>query len=72
MDTTTVGIDLAKSRFELAVADGEYRIRRRTRLTRLQFARFFGNHPPSVVVMEACGSAHHWARTLQAQGHQST
>ncbi len=70
MDTTTVGIDLAKSRFELAVADGEYRIRRRTRLTRLQFARFFGNHPPSVVVMEACGSAHHWARTLQAQGHQ--
>ena len=70
MDTTTVGVDLAKSRFELAVADGEYRIQRRERLTRTQFARFFGNHPPSLVVMEACGSAHHWARTLQAQGHQ--
>lgn len=70
MDTTTVGVDLAKHRFELAVADGEYRIRRRARLTRSQFARFFGNHAPSVVVMEACGSAHHWARTLQAQGHQ--
>lgn len=70
MDTTTVGVDLAKHRFELAVADGEYGIRRRARLSRSQFARFFGNHAPSVVVMEACGSAHHWARTLQAQGHQ--
>lgn len=70
MDTTTVGVDLAKQRFELAVADGGYRIQQRARLTRTQFVRFFGNHPPSVVVMEACGSAHHWARTLAAQGHQ--
>jgi len=70
MDTTTVGVDLAKNRFELAVADGEYRIRRRARLTRTQFAGFFGNHPQSRVVMEACGSAHHWARMLAAQGHQ--
>src|SRR3970040_1509636 len=70
MDTTTVGVDLAKSRFELAVGDAEYRVRCRRRLTRAQFAQFFGNHPPSRVVMEACGSAHHWARTLQAQGHQ--
>ena len=70
MDTTTVGVDLAKSRFELAVADAEYRIQRRARLTRTQFSGFFSNHPQSRVVMEACGSAHHWARTLQAQGHQ--
>jgi transposase len=70
MDTTTVGVDLAKQRFELAVADGGDRITRRARLTRSQFARFFGNQPASLVVMEACGSAHHWARTLAAQGHQ--
>ncbi|MFZ2507696.1 MAG: hypothetical protein WAW79_04375 [Steroidobacteraceae bacterium] len=70
MNTTTVGVDLAKSRFELAVADSEYRIQSRRRLTRVQFAQFFGNHPASRVVMEICGSAHHWARTLQAQGHQ--
>jgi len=70
MNTTTVGVDLAKNRFELAVADAEHRIQRRARLTRAQFAGFFGNHPASRVVMEACGSAHHWARTLQAQGHQ--
>jgi len=70
MNATTVGVDLAKSRFELAVADGEFRLQRRERLTRTQFARFFSNHPQSRIVMEACGSAHHWARTLQAQGHQ--
>lgn len=70
MNATTVGVDLAKNRFELAVADAEFRIQRRERLTRLQFARFFGNHPRSLVVMEACGSAHHWARTLAAQGHE--
>lgn len=70
MDTTTVGVDLAKTRFELAIADTEYRIQSRRRLSRAQFARFFSNHSPSRVVMEACGSAHHWARTLQAQGHQ--
>jgi transposase len=70
MDTTTVGVDLAKHRIELAVADGEFRVRRRARLSRGQVARFFGNLPPSLVVMEACGSAHHWARTLAAQGHR--
>jgi len=70
MNTTTVGVDLAKTRFELAIADTEYRIQSRRRLSRVQFAQFFGNHPASRVVMEACGSAHHWARTLQAQGHQ--
>jgi transposase len=70
MNTTTVGVDLAKSRFEVAVADAEFRVQRRARLTRTQFARFFSNHSQSLVVMEACGSAHHWARTLQAQGHE--
>lgn len=70
MNATTVGVDLAKNRFELAVADAQGRIEQRTRLSRTQFGRFFGNHPKSLIVMEACGSAHHWARTLQAQGHE--
>jgi transposase len=65
-----VGVDLAKNRFELAVADEQLRIGRRERLTRSRFSQFFGNHPPSLIVMEACGSAHYWARTLQAQGHE--
>ncbi len=50
MDTTTVGVDLAKSRFELAVADGEYRIQRRARLTRTQFAHAGGARPPGVLI----------------------
>lgn len=71
MHATTVAVDLAKTRFELALSDTERsRIQRRERLTRGQFSRFFANLPPSLVVMEACGSAHYWARTLQAQGHE--
>jgi transposase len=70
MHATTVGVDLAKTRFELAVSEAQDRVPRRERLTKVRFSRFFGNLPPSLVVMEACGSAHHWARTLQAQGHE--
>jgi transposase len=70
MNATTVGVDLAKSRFELAVADEHFRIVRRERFTRARFAQYFANHPACLIVMEACGSAHYWARTLQAQGHE--
>lgn len=68
MDATTVAVDLAKSVFELAVADGHWRIVERARLTRSQFERWFHNRVVERVVMEACGSAHFWARRLQAQG----
>jgi transposase len=63
-----VGVDLAKSVFQLAVADANWRVCEQHRLTRSQFKRFIGNHPVALVVMEACGSAHHWARRLQQQG----
>jgi transposase len=69
MDATTVAVDLAKNVFELAVADGEWHIVERHRLNRARFARFFVQRPPCRVVMEACGSAHHWARRLVAEGH---
>jgi Transposase and inactivated derivatives len=68
MDATTVAVDLAKSVFQVAEADAQGRIVGSHRLTRTQFERFFGNRPASLVVMEACGSAHHWARSLQRQG----
>jgi transposase len=70
MYAATVGVDLAKTRFELAISDAEYRVHRRERLTRARFVQFFANRSPSLIVMEACGSAHYWARTLQAQGHE--
>jgi transposase len=69
MNFTTVAVDLAKSVFELAVADGEWRIVERHRLSRARFARFFVHRPPCKVVMEACGSAHYWARRIGAEGH---
>src|SRR5580700_6701430 len=69
MNCTTVAVDLAKNVFELAVADREWHIVERHRLNRARFARFFVHRPPCQVVMEACGSAHHWARRLVAEGH---
>jgi len=63
-----VGVDLAKSVFQLAVADGSWRVIEQQRLTRTQFERFFTNRAVGLVVMEACGSAHHWARWLNNLG----
>ena len=68
MNASTVAIDLAKSVFQLAVADHSWRVVETHRLTRAQFARWFDNRSVALVVMEACGSAHDWARTLTARG----
>ncbi|MCW5626853.1 MAG: IS110 family transposase [Burkholderiales bacterium] len=65
---TVVGVDLAKSVFQLVVADASWTVRESHRLTRSQFERWFANRAVALVVMEACGSAHHWARWLQARG----
>jgi transposase len=63
-----VGVDLAKSVFQLAVADGNWRLVEQQRLSRTQFERWFANRAVGLVVMEACGSAHYWARWLNALG----
>ena len=68
MNATTVAIDLAKNVFELAAADDEWKVIERARLTRSQLERWFHNRAVKVVVMEACATAHHWARTLRARG----
>jgi transposase len=70
MHATTVLIDLAKDVFELAFADAEHRVIERKRLKRAAFARVLENREPLHVVMEACGSAHYWARHQQRQGHR--
>jgi transposase len=69
MNATTVAIDLAKDVFEMAFADEAGHIVERKRLSRCAFAKSLHNRPTLVVVMEACGSAHYWARRFQAQGH---
>lgn len=68
MNATTVAVDLAKSVFQLAVADAQWRVVESHRLSRPQFERWFQNRSVSLVIMEACGSAHHWARWLRGLG----
>ena len=68
MDATTIAVDLAKSVFQLAEADDQWQIVRTHRLTRRQFERFFANRSAKLVIMEACGSAHYWARWLTDLG----
>lgn len=69
MHATTIGIDLAKDVFELAIRRGGGTRVARQRLTRRQFAQFVDTLPPeATVVMEACATAHYWARRCQAQG----
>jgi transposase len=69
MNATTVGVDLAKNVFEIALADVRGHIVERQRLSRARFDRFFVNRSACRIVMEACGSAHHHARRLSSQGH---
>jgi transposase len=69
MKVTTYGLDLAKRVFQVHTVDavtGE--IDRRT-LKRNQVLKYFANREPGVVAMEACGSAHYWARQLVTIGH---
>ena len=65
-----IAVDVAKSVFEIGVSDHPGHVCRRERLRRDQFLPFFLAYPGAKVVMEACGSAHHWGRELQNRGHQ--
>jgi len=67
-DGLIVGVDLAKNVFQLVVADAQWRTCASHRLTRVQFERWFANRSVALVVMEACGGAHHWARWLTGLG----
>ena len=69
MKITTVGIDLAKNVFQVHAVDERGRAVLRKQLRRDQMRAFFVNLPPCLIGMEACASAHHWARTLQRFGH---
>jgi len=70
MDHTTIAVDVAKSVFEVAVSDRPGHVSRRERLTRGRFLEFFANRPATTVLMEACGSAHHWSRQINQLGHK--
>ena len=65
---TTVGFDIAKSVFQVHGVDARGSVVVRRQLKRRYVLAFFKKLPPCLVGMEACGSAHHWARVLQGQG----
>src|SRR5690554_1847980 len=65
-----IGVDLAKSVFHLHGASMAGQPKFRKKLSRQGFADFMSRQPPAVVVMEACGSAHHWAREMTRLGHE--
>jgi transposase len=68
MNATTFAVDIAKSVTQLHWVESGGEIKRK-RLTRAKFSEFFAQRLPARVVMEACGGAHHWGRTLAACGH---
>lgn len=65
-----IGVDLAKSVFQLHGASMTGQPKFRKKLSRQGFADFMAKHPPAVVVMEACGGAHYWAREMSRLGHE--
>lgn len=70
MKVTRIGIDLAKQVFQVHGVDapGDKVLKRRLR--RAQVLEYFANLSPCLIGMEACGSAHYWARKLTALGHE--
>src|SRR6195952_2810929 len=70
MNATTFGLDIAKSVMQLHWVEGDTGEIKRKKLSRAKLSEFFAQRQPARIVMEACGSAHHWARTLGALGHQ--
>jgi len=69
MQITTIGLDIAKHIFQVHAADAAGSVVLRRRLRRNQVLEFFAGLPVCLVGIEACASAHHWARELSALGH---
>ncbi len=70
MEISTIGLDLAKSVFQVHGVDGSGKAALKKTLRRSQVLPFFSKLRPCLVGMEACGTSHHWARELQQLGHE--
>jgi transposase len=66
---TTIGLDIAKSVFQVHGVDAAGQVVIRRQLKRRAVLSFFQKLPPCLVGIEACASSHHWSRELQALGH---
>ena len=69
MQVSTIGIDLAKSVFQVHGVDAAGKVVLTKKLRRSQVRTLFEKLPPCLVGMEACATAHHWARELKSLGH---
>lgn len=70
MSNYTIGIDLAKRYIQVHVIDENQKVQAARKLRRSQFLPFLSKLPQSLVGMESCSAAHHWARELTAMGHE--
>jgi transposase len=70
-EVSIIGVDLAKNVFQLHGASAEGSVVFRKKLSRPQFTRFMSEQPPCLVAIEACASAHHWARKMSRHGHEA-
>lgn len=70
VESKIIAVDLAKDVFEVALANAAHRVVSRQRLSRPKLRQLLESHPPALVLMEACGSAHDWGRRSLAAGHQ--
>ncbi len=69
-EISMIGLDLAKNVFQVHRIDASGGVVLRRQLRRSAVEKFFAQLPPCTVGMEACGSAHHWARVIGGYGHQ--
>lgn len=72
MKLNAVGVDLSKSVFQLSITGSSDRIVDRKRLSRTGFQRWLATTESVHLVMEACGTSHHWGRTARHHGHRVT
>jgi transposase len=70
MQITTIGLDIAKNVFQVHGIDGEGRVMLRRKIRRDQLLALLGGLDSCLIGMEACATAHYWARELEALGHQ--
>jgi len=70
MQITTIGLDIAKNVFQVHGIDAAEKVVVRKQLRRGQVMKFFAALPPCLIGMEACATAHHWARELTKLGHE--
>jgi len=70
MKDMMIGVDLAKNVFQIHGALRTREVQFRKKLTRQQFTAFMARQAPCLIIFEACGGAHYWAREMKAPGHE--